>query len=233
MPALLRGDIAAGPAVSDDGPMTAGSGKRALAKDNTRRRLRRAAMDLFLDRGFDAVTTTEIAEAADVSPATLFNYFGTKEDLFFGQVEELEDALVQVVRSCPPNDSILRALQKHVLFELTAGRDRTDPASVAPFHRQVVRSPRLQAREHEIYDHRELVLAEAITQAQNLEPGSLRPRVAARLYVAAEKLIADELRVQLTRVDTATALRDARGFIDDVFAILISGLGHLPAAAAD
>ncbi|HEV7203301.1 MAG TPA: helix-turn-helix domain-containing protein [Jatrophihabitans sp.] len=211
--------------------MTAAPGKRALAKDNTRRRLRRAAMGLFLERGFDAVTTVEIAEAAEVSAATLFNYYATKEDLFFGQVEELEHALVEVVRACPPNESILRALQKHVLFELTAGRDRTDPASVAPFHRQVMLSPRLQAREHEIYDRRELVLADAITQAQHLEPGTLRPRVAARLYVAAEKLIADELRRQLTEVDTATALRDARRFIDDVFAILISGLGHLPAAA--
>lgn len=210
--------------------MDSGPGKRALAKDNTRRRLRREAMGLFLERGFDAVTTSEVAAAAEVSPATLFNYFDTKEDLFFGQVQELEDALVDVVRSCPPNESILRALQKHVLFELTAGRDRTDPASVAPFHHQVARSPRLQAREHEIYDHRELVLTRALAEAQGLDPDSVRARVAARLYVAAEKLIADELRDQLTRVDAVTALRDVRAFIDDVFAILISGLGHLPAA---
>lgn len=213
--------------------MDAGLGKRELAKDNTRRRLRRAAMGLFLERGFDAVTTTEVAEAADVSPATLFNYFDTKEDLFFGQVAELERALVDVVRSCPPDESILRALQKHVLFELTAGRDRTDPASVAPFHHQVARSPRLQAREHEIYDRREIVLTGAIADAQGLDPGGVRPRVAARLYVAAEKLVAAELRDRLTRVDVTTALRDIRGFIDDVFAILISGLGHLPAARHD
>lgn len=210
----------------DDGP-----GKRALAKGNTRRALRRAAMGLFLERGFDAVTTTEVAEAAGVSPATLFNYFDTKEDLFFGQVGELEQVLVEVVRSCPPEESILRALQKHVLFELTAGRDRTDPASVAPFHHQVARSPRLQAREHEIYDRREQVLGRAIAEAQGVPADSVRPRVAARLYVAAEKLVADELRRQLTRVDGPTALRDIRGFIDDVFAILISGLGYLPAAA--
>lgn len=215
--------------VGDDGPMDAGTGKRALAKGNTRRALRRAAMGLFLEHGFDEVTTTEVATAAGVSPATLFNYFDTKEDLFFGQVEELERALVEVVRSCPPEESVLRTLQQHVLFELTAGRDRTDPSSVAPFHHQVARSPRLQAREHEIYDRRERVLTTALAEALGLAPDDVRARVAARLYVAAEKLVADELRDQLRRVDAATALRDIRTFIDEVFAILVAGLGPLPA----
>ena len=41
-------------------------------------------MRLFLERSFDQVTIAEIAEAADVSVNTVFNYFPTKEDLFFG-----------------------------------------------------------------------------------------------------------------------------------------------------
>ncbi len=122
-------------------------------------------MTLFLDRGFDAVTTTQVAAAAGVSPATLFNYFATKEDLFFGQVDELEAALVEVVASCPVGESLMDALRDHVMYELTAGRAYTDPAAVAPFHHQVAHSQQLQAREAELYQRRELVLAAALTDA--------------------------------------------------------------------
>src|ERR1700709_2364244 len=108
-------------------------------------------MRFVLEGGFDEVTTTEVAEASGVSPATLFNYFDTKEDLFFGQVRELERRLVDIVESCRPGESILRALQANVLWELTAGRSQTEPSAVAPFHEQVAMSTRLQAREHEIY----------------------------------------------------------------------------------
>ena len=184
-------------------------------------------MELFLQRGFDDVTTTEVAEAAGVSPATLFNYFDTKEDLFFGQIRQLERRLVEIVESCGPGESILRALQANVLWELTAGRSETEPSAVAPFHEQVALSTRLQAREHEMYDQREAVLCEALVRVLASDP--IQARVAASLYIAAEKLIATELREQLTRVTPARALRDIPAFIDRVFDILAAGVGDLAA----
>jgi AcrR family transcriptional regulator len=206
------------------------TGKRALTKRHTRRAIRRAAMSLFLDRGFDSVTTTEIAERAGVAPATLFNYFATKEDLFFGQVAELEERLVSVVTSCPPGESILRALQANVLWELTAGRSETDRTSIAPFHEQVALSARLQAREYEIYEQRERVLTQALAAALGID--ATHARVAAHLYVAAERLIATELRSQLTQVRTDTALRRIRVFTEHVFQYLDTGIGALPAVAS-
>jgi AcrR family transcriptional regulator len=203
------------------------SGKRAEAKRQTRQAIRGAAMHLFLQRGFDAVTTTEVAEAAGVSPATLFNYFDTKEDLFFGQIRQLERRLVDVVESCGPGESILRALQSNVLWELTAGRSESEPSAVAPFHEQVALSTHLQAREHEIYDQREAALSEALVATLTSRP--IEARVAANLYVAAEKLIASELREQLTRVTPTQALRDITAFIDQVFDILAAGVGELAA----
>lgn len=184
-------------------------------------------MELFLERGFDAVTTSEVAETAGFSPATLFNYFDSKEDLFFGEVQVLERRLTDIVLACAPGESILRALQANVLWELTAGRSETEPSAVAPFHEQVAMSARLQAREHEIYDRRELVLGNALLVALAVDP--LEAQLAARLYVAAEKFIASELRDQLTRVPPAEALREIAGFVDRVFDLLGAGLGDLPA----
>jgi AcrR family transcriptional regulator len=190
-------------------------------------------MELFLAQGFDSVTTTEVARAAGVSPATLFNYFETKEDLFFGQVRQLEVALTDLVRSCPPGESILLRLRSHVLFELSAGRNETRPADVATFHHQVALSSRLQAREHEVYDRRERVLAAAIAETSGPDADPLAARVAARLYIAAEQLIANELRDQMSRVDPRSALRDIEPFIDRVFAIMAAGIGQLPSSRTD
>lgn len=205
------------------------SGRREAAKLTQRRAIRRAAMTLFLDHGFDAVTTNDVAHAAGVSPATLFNYFATKEDLFFGQVEELEAALVEVVSSCAAGESIMDALQRHVVYELTAGRAITNPAAIGPFHRQVASSRNLQDREAEIYHRRELVLAAALTEVLGIADNPTAARVAAAVYIAAERVIAAELRHRLTRSSPRRALKEVAPFIDGVFDIIRGGLGDLPA----
>jgi len=51
------------------------------------------ATQLFAEHGFDTVTLAQIAEASDVSIKTIFNHFGSKEDLHFDRVEELSLSL--------------------------------------------------------------------------------------------------------------------------------------------
>lgn len=56
-----------------------------------------AAEAVFAAKGYHRATTREIAEAADVSEGTLYNYFANKRDLFIGLMTSRTDALVQSI----------------------------------------------------------------------------------------------------------------------------------------
>src|SRR5690242_21571654 len=76
-------------------------GLRERKKLETARAVRRAAIDLFLERGFDDVSVAEIAAAANVSKMTVFNYLPSKEDLLFMPMEEQTEEMAEVVRDRP------------------------------------------------------------------------------------------------------------------------------------
>ena len=88
------------------------TGRRERKKDQTRRLIAEVAMRLFMERGFDAVTIAEIAEAADVSVNTVFNHFPTKEDLFFGGHETMESALSKMALSRKPGETVVAFFQR-------------------------------------------------------------------------------------------------------------------------
>jgi AcrR family transcriptional regulator len=92
--------------------MSVSSGRRQRKKDETRRVIAEAAMRLFLENGYEKVTVAQIAEAADISVNTVFNYFPTKEDLFFGSDprDESEFALLRMTRE--PHESVVAFLRR-------------------------------------------------------------------------------------------------------------------------
>ena len=60
----------------------------------------------------DRVTIAEVAEAANVSVNTIFNYFSTKEELFFDRAEEVIDEPCRIVRERRPGESVVDALRR-------------------------------------------------------------------------------------------------------------------------
>src|SRR5690348_13047671 len=70
-----------------------------------RAEIRRAAFRLFVERGYDAVTTEEIATAAGVSPRTFFRYVPAKEELLLAPVRYGGAAIVNLLEGRPAAES--------------------------------------------------------------------------------------------------------------------------------
>src|SRR5450631_2058825 len=120
-------------------------GLRERKKAQTRRRITDTALRLFTERGFDQVTVAEVAREAEVSEATLFNYFPTKEDLLFTRMGAYEDRLVDAVRDRDGGMSAIAALAKFLLRP----QDDRQPCPTCPraagirrTHRTAGRHPR-------------------------------------------------------------------------------------------
>ena len=117
-------------------------------------------MELFVKRGFDHVTVADVAAAAGVSEKTVFNYFPTKEDLFYDEVPEREAALVEAVRSRAPGESVASAIARLQ----AANCERLSSPRFAVFARVIEESPALQAKELEIMARFTDALAGAIRE---------------------------------------------------------------------
>ena len=87
------------------------SGLRERKKQATRIAIRDAAMALFEQHGFAHTTFDRIAEAADVSRATVFSYFPTKEEIVFGDAAAAVDALAAMLAERPAGQSTIATVR--------------------------------------------------------------------------------------------------------------------------
>jgi AcrR family transcriptional regulator len=179
------------------------TGRRQRKKELTRRRLADTAFELFRDKGYDAVSVSEIADAADVARPTVFAYFPRKEDLVFDRMPALAAALTDVVERAGRSPI-------HALVEYLTGPDA--PASrgdsqqgVLAFWRLVASSRALQARARELADELERDLARSLAGR-----GVKQPDVCAALVVGAYRAVhLDAIRRTLAG-EPATAVRAER-----------------------
>jgi AcrR family transcriptional regulator len=96
-------------------------GLRERKKRQVRQRISDVATAMFLADGFDNVTVAEIAAAADVSQQTVFNYFPTKESMFFDRAEPTTNAVADAVRQ-RGSASLVDAVVQSMSDEIRPGR---------------------------------------------------------------------------------------------------------------
>src|SRR3954451_10816471 len=170
------------------------AGLRERKKEQTRAAIAEAALALFAERGFDAVTVAEVAAAAGVSTATVFNYFATKEDLLYSRFEAFEAELLRAVRNRAAGESVLEAFGRFILERSRQGAGRDLGKRVAVTARIISESPALLARERQIVARYADALALLIAEETNASAGDLRPRVAAGALMAVHRSLIDYAR---------------------------------------
>src|SRR5512132_1456372 len=187
------------------------SGLRERKKVQTREAIADAARALFLERGFDDVTVADVAEAADVSEATVFNYFPTKEDLAFHRMEDFEEEMLDAIRNRRPGTSVVDAFGSFVLQPrgfLKAGATGVDPRAVIKLFTE---SPALLARERQIFDRYADRLVGLIAEERHTRADDLVPLVIARALTSLHRAMIDHVRHQvLAGVTTDVIARQVR-----------------------
>ena len=166
-------------------------GLRERKKLRTRQQIADTAWRLFAERGFDEVPVAEIARAAEVSEATVFNYFPTKEDLVFHRMEAFEDELLTAIRGRGEGESIVEAFGRFVLRP--RGFLGSDDPEATDGMRRVARvmtgSPALQARERQILDRYTSTMAALIGEERGMSAGDPEPWVMANSLIGVHRAL--------------------------------------------
>jgi AcrR family transcriptional regulator len=140
-------------------------GLRERKKRQTRQYISDVATGLFIERGFDAVTVAEIADAADVSVNTVYNYFPAKEDLFFDRSAGLIDRMARWVRGRTKGESAAAAVLRELREEVEAVSPRVGlMPGYATFMRVIEDAPALRSRLWAVGQEVQVNLEEALRE---------------------------------------------------------------------
>jgi AcrR family transcriptional regulator len=170
------------------------TGLRERKKHQTRQLIFETASRLFTARGFDAVTVAEVARAADVSEMTVFNYFPTKEDLFFAGMQFFEERLLGAVRGRAPGVSALAAFRRLIVDGASRLADEQNAEGIAKAAALIGGSPALQVREREIVARYTQRLAELLAAETGARPDDVEPWCVASALMGAHRALVAYVR---------------------------------------
>jgi AcrR family transcriptional regulator len=202
------------------------SGLRQRKKEQTRQAIAETARRLFEERGFEGVTVAEVAREANVSEGTVFNYFPTKEDLFYSPMEAFESELVDAVRDRPAGESALAAFRRFVLDRSSrlAAEDVADVITNAA--RVITASPALQAREREIVAQYTESLAALLAEETGVGRGDVEARAVATALMGVQRALVARVREEVLAGRRGRRLAaDVTAQAERAFARLEQGLG--------
>jgi AcrR family transcriptional regulator len=201
-------------------------GLREEKKQATRTAIADAALGLFLEHGFDRVTVADVARLVRVSVNTVFNYFPTKEDLFFDRQDEVTQRLPAAIRARAAGESAVDAVRRAFLAEL----DRDEATlglhpGIAPFWRVVEESAALQARLRQMRDRSEEILAETLRAETGAPPADPMPAIAAAMLTAADSTLHAAVRRHILQGRSPDSVRaEVRALAESTFDALAGGL---------
>jgi AcrR family transcriptional regulator len=202
--------------------MTRQPGLRERKKQRTRETIARAAHQLFVERGYQATTLPEIAEAADVSTRTIFSYFPSKEDILFSDFAEMRDGLARALAERPEGTDALETVREFILSSHGAKSELDDE-----LHLCVTSDPTLHSHLRARIAQLEEVIAPAIAADLGAPQDDKRPQLVAASLTAAFNLLLERggSKAKPYTPDEIAAQ------IDPVFTFLRGGLDALKYAS--
>ena len=208
------------------------TGLREIKKTQTRQAIADAAAELFRTRGFDFVTVEEVAQAAQVSKKTVFNYFPTKEDLVFHHVDDREAALLAAVRSCRDGESTLIESFRSLCLDQTRLIDRLQRKTghgSGGFFDMVHGNPTLLRRLHEINARLTRELAGALAELSGKRPDDPVVLSVAAALLGAQSTLFRSLRARVhSGASDAAIVRAHRRDVNRVFDVFSGGFADFP-----
>ena len=194
-------------------------GLRERKKLRTRNAIADAALKLFDVQGFRATTVAQVAEAADVSPRTVFTYFPTKEDLVFAGADELFADLQRQLQMRPAGELATDALRRWIVW-LTDQIDEEDPVR----RRVIAADEDLLAHERRLVDDVGDMLAVAFARDLDTDPDDMAARLAGSAAIAALMVIGPRAKGGACGPRT----RDERiALVDQALAFVAAGIRAL------
>jgi AcrR family transcriptional regulator len=119
-------------------------------RQQARQRIIEAARELFLERGYDGVSVGDIAERAEVGRTTFFRYFGDKQEVVFGQEQDLLDTVAAAGQAdgVPAARTATEAVEQlcPIVLNLCA-QAAADPQAYVRHFQLVDQHPELRARD--------------------------------------------------------------------------------------
>lgn len=190
--------------------MVAPAGRRERKKAATHRHIASTALDLFLERGYDAVGVREVAEEADVAVTTLFAHFASKEALVFEHDQDFEERLVHAVMEWDLNDALIPLLH----HEIDALVEQCRTREAISVWKLIDDTPALQNYERSMRARHAEAVAEAIAVRAGLPKTPVRYRAIARFVIDAFTL--------------GREADDPRAAVDEVFLMISAAWEGLP-----
>ena len=193
-------------------------GLRERKKQKTRETISKVALELFAERGYEHTTIAEIADAAEVSPRTIFAYFPSKEDILFCDLPDAHERLARALRGRPEGVTALDVLREFIVASL-------DPDRTQLLRRRVLASNEtLRHNKRARFAPFEQLIVEATAEDLGAGADDIRPQIVAAAVVAALTAVQDR---DPAAPPESYSREEAMAVIDDVMDFLRGGLDAL------
>jgi AcrR family transcriptional regulator len=196
---------------------------RERKKARLRVEMTRAAVELFKRQGFDATTVEQIAAEVETSPRTFFRYFGSKEDVLFGDTPDRLASLRERLDNAGADEQPIEVIKETLTDQILNFTIFDDPQLEADCARLWVSEPAPRRRYIEIVLEWETVISEYLARCWQTSADSVECRLVAMALIAA-------VRVCLER--GAQGLDAAQLALEQGFALLERGVRDAEAPRA-